>query len=864
MIVPQPALCQMFRPLFPASEPSTSTALPTLYHVLKYLPYAQAASDLEKLWNKRATPSKGSISDLWEQRNTPPRTAGADLTNRRTPSKQLPIVAPPAAVPPAAPQQEVVETPSKTPSRNAAAPTTPATPSTLTKRISFAVPVAVATPYRSPKVKEGVASTCSPVHAVATRINPTPTAPAAAPVEVPTKALAETSSAPDLQTVGIEPEAAPEMPCELPPLSRPPMLTPLPTSSTPLSPKAKPFYPRSRSLGRESTTPLSPSSTPLSPKAKPFYPRSHSLGREPTAPLDVAAADVMTRTPSKRLPIVAPIEAPPAAAVPNTPSTPLSPKAKPFYPRSHSLGREESSVPSTPLEFMPPTPSSRGRSLVRSQPPQTPTLLSPNAKPFWPRQMYEESPARPHDQAPDVSSLMSPQIPLAPYRIPESPVTPFPALDLSRLPNPTCAPTMAQAKAITEFSKFEALWKTRTTPGKAPKPTSPAKEAAPALTDSETWSSVDWWSPGLKMKKDCGTQSSPRAVEEPKQLFADSEMSSEGSQESGVGDKTMTEAEFKKLLVDSDTIRSPQAATMTCDMGTDPSPEPLMMSLPSKASKKVKDHLKHTRSTLKKRRTALSVFHGDWAEKMVATQVQHEMEHEVHQPKDSWAMTRSQVSTDDTVVCMETETVMCMGDGGMTTVKAPKHCEPDSFQCMETTVVKDLKSEITVKDPQCQTRPEPGPTLPALRPAPVDDDEETEGEVSPAFSDLSLKTAMSHHTEKPTEKRAGVRINPRVTYEDPVSPTMSEPTTPRAGPTMLDILTSPVTKFLGGARRAMNWLSTPAAPETTVRIDTKVRRKPGRATARRAGLQGTCLPARRSGGRISIRAGNVTIELTDA
>jgi len=799
--------------------------------------------------------------------------AAADVT-KGTPSKRVPIVAPPpvpiTASTPLSPDAKPFYPKSTTPLSPSSTPLSPKAKPFYPRSHSVGHEPTTASTPMSPKAKPFYPQSLS--FGSEPNMPLTPSKLFVCPEQQPSAAADLTKRTPSKR-----------LPIEAPPAAV------LSTPSTPLSPKAKPFYPRSHSLGREPSTPSTPlspkakpfyprslslgcvpstPSTPLSPKAKPFYPRSHSLGREPTTPSTPsllivcpeeqpgAVADVTKRTPSKRLPIVAPIEAPPLA-VPSAPCTPVSPKAKPF---------------------MPPTPSSRGRSLVRAQPPQTPTLLSPNAKPFWPRHMVEESPARPHNQAPDVSSLMSPQIPLARYRIPESPVTPFPGVDLSKLPNPTCAPTMAQAKAITELSKLESLWKMRTTPGKTPMPTSPGKEAVPALTDSETWSSVDWWSPGLKLKKDCATQSSPKAIEEPKKLFADLadttvvEMTAEGLQDLEVGNKTMTEAEFNKLLVDSDTIRSPQVATKTatCDMGTDPSPEPLMV-VSSKASRKVKDHLKHTRSTLKKRRTALSVFHGDWAEKMVATQVQHEMEHEVHQPKDDWSMIRPQVSIDDTMICMEPneapETVMCL-DTGVTTVKAPKpsSCsEPETFMCMDaqTTVVKDLKCQITVKDPQCQTRPEPA-SLPALRSAPVDDDEETEGQVSPAFSDLSMKTALSHHTEKPTEKRASVRINPCVSYDDPASPTVSEPTTPRAGPTMLDIFTSPVAKLLGGARRAMHWLSTPAAPETRVHIDTKVRRKPCRTTARRAGSQGNCPPVRRSSGRICIRTRNVVIELTEA
>ena len=190
---------------------------------------------------------------------------------------------------------------------------------------------------------------------------------------------------------------------------------------------------------------VSSSSAPNSPPASPPQCPKDAAESAPPQPADadqpaVSSAAACAGTPDQPFRLRSPasfrvprLSQPPSVNTPRTGpndtphSTPLSPKAKPFYPRRLRLNSDADAAPTDPDSA--------------ARPSSTP--LSPKAKPFYPAQMRGlfspalfspssltrcaslESPAQPRAAGPpDTSTLMSPVIPLA------APFTPGASVEL--------------------------------------------------------------------------------------------------------------------------------------------------------------------------------------------------------------------------------------------------------------------------------------------------------------------------------------------------------------------------------------------------------------------------------------------------
>lgn len=227
----------------------------------------------------------------------------------------------------------------------------------------------------------------------------------------------------------------------------------------------------------------------------------------------------------------------------------LSPKAKPFFPRTAPSG----------------TPTS--------------TPLSPKAKPFYPRPHsasfsdYEayamQSPLR-LNSLPDITSLTSPiMMPLVhPPNMLASPFTPNSTsnfYDLSRKTSSSnmLAPTREQARAK-ELGKLEALWLRRTTPTKpGDRPPSPVGNV---LTSPETWSAVNWWSPCNKPLRHLAVQADLEVMAEPQSIAASTEAESapaskklfldaeSGTEASDVAESTIPREQSQVETAESETM----------------------------------------------------------------------------------------------------------------------------------------------------------------------------------------------------------------------------------------------------------------------------------------------------------------------
>uniref|UniRef100_A0A7S4G6T7 Uncharacterized protein n=1 Tax=Eutreptiella gymnastica TaxID=73025 RepID=A0A7S4G6T7_9EUGL len=381
----------------------------------------KASSGFEALW-AQSTPVKGSISDLWVERTTPCKTPSSKSQAEPTSSQ----------IDSASCETQCTQSQAqRTPRRTATTPILKAGTS-LTRK----------TQSESNLRSEGRRGKGKHVEVVVPEVS--------------------SSSAPNSPPASPSCAGTPDQPFRLrsPASFRVPRLSQPPPVNTPCS-------------GPNDT----PHSTPLSPKAKPFYPRRLRLNSD----ADAAPTD------------------PDSVARPS--STPLSPKAKPFYP-----------------------PHMRGLF--------SPALFSPCS---LTRCASMESPAQPRAAVPpDTSTLMSPVIPLAAPPPSASPFTPSSSVELGHTDSGLAAPTFAQARAK-ELSKLEALWLNRTTPLKeGVKRTSPPRDI---LTSPDTWSAVDWWSPSNKSMRHSAIQAVPQTVAQsvetdealsgPKKLFADSETSTE-------------------------------------------------------------------------------------------------------------------------------------------------------------------------------------------------------------------------------------------------------------------------------------------------------------------------------------------------